>query len=337
MRYFILNVVLPNANSSAPYISRSFTSTTRERLKFYRSSATKPPSTRERVFLRKRGIGSLSVFVFDVDAALILIKATSQKKAYLIADSIKAFFSVFAGKYFPLDRSFESLVEIAAMPTPTMTITQILDTYRQISPYSVDTEWLARELSSGVYVTDEEIEWACNLTSRVLDDFRFVHALQHLAQSHYLFAGFMVGSYYDSHYRHDRRAERAYFREKKYLENRTRYDLAFLSAFRSIEATLGKCNFSKRDIPALLDALDKKHATTFSTSQWHSFHEIFSGGKKKVPYCDIIAKHLLLRNAVAAHGNTQPPFDITEDNVFEIQMLASSMISQVIRPDKESS
>lgn len=332
MRYFILNAIVPFAQSSPPYSSRWTPSTTRERLKLYRSEGIKPPSPGERIFLRKQDIGSLSVFVFDVDASLILIKATSQKKAYLIAEPIKAYFSVFAGKYSPIDRSFASLVEIESMPTPTMNIAQILDMCKPLSQDRIDKDWLACELFSGVYVTGDEIKVACDLTSRVLDDHRLVHSLQHLAQSHYLLPGFMVGSYYYCHYRHDRRAERPYFSQKKYLENRTRYDLAFLSAFRSIEATLGKCNFSRHDISILLNKLDVKYATTFSSSPWRSFHEIFSGGKKTVSYHDIIEKHLRLRNAVAAHGNTQPPFDITEDNVFEIQMLAASMVSQVVRP-----
>lgn len=336
MRYFILNAIVPYPQSSPPYTSRWTPSTTRERLKLYRSVGIEPPSPGERIILRKKGIGSLSVFVFDVDASLILIKATSQKKAYLIADPIKAYFSAFAGKYSPNGHTFDSLVEINSMPTASMTIAQILDMCQRLSHYRIDTEGVARELFSGVYVTTDEIKAACDLTSRALDDPGLVHALQHLAQSHYLLSGFMVGSYYYHHYRHDRRAERPYFRQKKYLENRTMYDLAFLSAFRSIEATLGKCNISKRDIPTLLKALDAKHATTFSSSRWRSFHEVFSGGKKTVPYHEIIEKHLRLRNAVAAHGNTQPPFDLTEDNVFEIQNLAASMITQVVRPDSKS-
>lgn len=333
MRYFILNAIIPYPQSSPPYISRLIPSTTRERQEFYRSSRMKPPSRGERTLLRKHGVGSLSVFVFDVDFSLILIKAPSQKKAYLIADPIKAYFSAFAGKYSPISHAFESLVEIKSMPAPTMTIAQIVNMYQPLSGNSIDTDWLARELFSGVYVTDDEIKVACDLTNRVLDHPRLIHALQHLAQSHHLLPGFMIGSYYYCHYRNDRRAEKPYFRQKKYLENRTMYDLAFLSAFRSIEATLGKSNFSRRDIPTLLNALDVKHATTFSSTPWRSFHEIFSGGKKTVPYHDIIEKHLRLRNAVAAHGNTQPPFDLTEDNVFEIQLLAASMVCQVVRPD----
>jgi hypothetical protein len=55
-------------------------------------------------------------------------------------------------------------------------------------------------------------------------------ALVHLEQSHYIISGFMTGSYYYAHYRWDRRVENKYLREKKYFENRTRYDLAFVSA-----------------------------------------------------------------------------------------------------------
>lgn len=64
--------------------------------------------------------------------------------------------------------------------------------------------------------------------------------LLHLVQSHYSISGSMTGSYYYLHYRWDKRFQNKHLREKKYFENRTRYDLAFVSAFRSIESILGK-------------------------------------------------------------------------------------------------
>jgi len=39
------------------------------------------------------------------------------------------------------------------------------------------------------------------------------------------------------------------------------------------------------------------------------------------------------RNAVAAHANPSPPFPLSEDQVFELQKLAGSMVYDSIMPD----
>jgi len=157
-------------------------------------------------------------------------------------------------------------------------------------------------------------------------------ALLHLEQSHYIISGFMTSSYYHFHYRWDRKFEKKYLREKKYFENRTRYDLAFVSAFRSIESILGKPQVKKQEIKPSLNNLDSQYGTRFSTSRWVSYHEVFSRTKKFRSYEEVIAHFLKLRNAVAAHANPKPPFVLNEDQLFEIQKLAESMIADLIKP-----
>ena len=157
-------------------------------------------------------------------------------------------------------------------------------------------------------------------------------ALVHLEQSHYIVSGFMTGSYYCAHYRWDRRFENKYLREKKYFENRTRYDLAFVSAFRSVESILGKSQVRKHEIKASLTNLDSQYGTHFSSTKWVSHHEVFSGMRKFRSYEEVISHFLDLRNAVAAHANPKPPFILNEDQLFEIQNLAESMIADLIKP-----
>src|SRR5580765_4333071 len=65
------------------------------------------------------------------------------------------------------------------------------------------------------------------------------------------------------HYRHERKSTSAYLQEKRYLEERTVYDLAFLSAFRAMEALLGTVQIHKPQIPKLLHAFDGKFRTSF--------------------------------------------------------------------------
>jgi hypothetical protein len=54
--------------------------------------------------------------------------------------------------------------------------------------------------------------------------------------------------------------------------------------------------------------------------------------KKFRPYKEVITHFLDLRNAVAAHANPKPPFILNEDQLFEIQKLADSMIADLIKP-----
>jgi len=138
--------------------------------------------------------------------------------------------------------------------------------------------------------------------------------------------------YYEHHYRHERKSESAYLREKKYFEERTLYDLAFLSAFRALEALLGTAQIHKHAVGKLLAALDGKFGTSFCSTRWESYHEVFSSGRKRWRFDELISHYLDLRNAVAAHANPKPPFTLREDQVLEIQLLVKSMLHDVAKP-----
>jgi hypothetical protein len=140
----------------------------------------------------------------------------------------------------------------------------------------------------------------------------------------------MVGSFYESHYSRDRREVSHYELERTYLENRFRYDSAFVSAFRGIECVLGQPHFKKADISKLLSEADWRYDSTFASQRHRSWHEIFSTKRKWWRYADLIAYYLKLRNAVSAHGNPSPPHIVMEDQVFEIQYLLQSMIADIL-------
>ena len=145
----------------------------------------------------------------------------------------------------------------------------------------------------------------------------------------------MTDSYYWAHYQHERREQTPYQRRKNYLEMSTVYDLAFLSAFRSVEALLG-CgarSLEKREIPAKLHALDDRYGTPFCTATWDSLHHFFTTQRRHWSYQELIETFLDTRNAVAAHANASAPFPLTEDQVFELQELAGSMIYESIMPE----
>jgi hypothetical protein len=115
----------------------------------------------------------------------------------------------------------------------------------------------------------------------------------------------------------------------------TVYDLAFLSAFRAVEALLGcgSRSLQKREISTKLEAFDDRHGTHFSTEKWESLHHYFTTRRRRWSFCELIADFLDTRNAVAAHANPSPPFPLAEDQVFELQNLAGAMLYESMMPD----
>jgi hypothetical protein len=84
-------------------------------------------------------------------------------------------------------------------------------------------------------------------------------------------------------------------REKMYLEERTLYDLAFLSGFRALEALLGGGQLKKHEIGGRLSALDHRFNTSFRSKPWKSFYEVFSSGRKRWRFDELIARYLDIR------------------------------------------
>src|SRR5262249_11533532 len=72
--------------------------------------------------------------------------------------------------------------------------------------------------------------------------------------------------------------------------------------------------------------LDDKFGTSFCSTRWKSYHEVFSSGRKRWRFDELITRYLDVRNAVAAHANPRPPFPLREDQVLEIQRLVASML-----------
>jgi hypothetical protein len=325
--------LIPEAYEGAPHLGGNVPTTRQERIR--RWKATECPLPREDwyVFLRQPGIGTLSVLVHDVYDTLLMVSAPSQRKAYALALPFRSFVTVYLG--YALDNSnYEFLIELTAKPALTATTREIARLYRQLGPDPVSADFLSMAMVSGTGLFHSQIRSACKFIERILLAPQLAASLTHLERSHNLFAGHMTSSYYHHHYRHNRRLESAYLREKKYLEERTLYDLAFLSAFRALEALLGTMQIKQHEVGQRLRALDDKFGTSFCSTRWKSYHEVFSSGKKRWRFDELITHYLRVRNAVAAHANPKPPFTLREDQVFEIQRLVESMLYDAVgRPE----
>lgn len=307
--------------------------TRQERIKRWQATGSPLPKEGKYVFLRQPGIGTLSVLVHDVYEALLMVSAYSQRKAYALASPFRSYANVYLGCA-PDDSPYEFLVELTRRPPMTATARDIARLHRQLWPSPRDPDLLSSALRSGSGLRHPQIRSACKFVARISAVPQLIAALTHLDRSHSLFGGYMTSSYYYYHYRHDRRLESAYLREKKYLEDRTRYDLAFLSAFRALEALLGTSQIKDHEIGRRLLALDQKFATSFSSAHWKSYHEVFSSGRRQWRFEELIRHYLRVRNAVAAHANPNPPFTLKEDQVLEVQSLVERMLYDAAgRPD----
>jgi hypothetical protein len=330
VKYFIMQGLIPETYDGAPHLGNAPT-TRQERIKRWRAMARKLPCEGEQVFLRMPSTGRLSVLVHDVCDALLMVSAPSQRKAYSLALPFRSYFTIYLGRDLANSNN-DFLLELRANPKSTATTRDIACLYRQFTSYRVDPDLLAMAMRSGVRLFHTEIKSACEFVAKVLAVPQFVASLMHLERSYFLFEGHMTSSYYHHHYRHERKSESAYLREKKYFEERTLYDLAFLSAFRALEALLGTAQIHKYEVVKLLGALDNKFGTSFCSTRWESYHEVFSSGRKRWRFEELIRHYLDLRNAVAAHANPKPPFTLREDQVFEIQLLVKSMLHDAAKP-----
>ena len=245
----------------------------------------------------------------------------------MIANAFKSLATIFLG--YALDKKDNwFLLELKHKPRPQLTP----DGIASIVKYC-EYKHLAYEIQSGSYISHSQLKWLCDAISEIIGITNLLDTVMHLENSYCLYWGFMVGSYYEYHYRRERESVRPYEMEKRYLENRIEYDLAFLSAFRGIETLLEKSNINKFEIPKHLKRIDAKYGTNFTDNKYTSFHEVFSGGNRKRTYVDAIENFLKLRNAVAAHGNLKPPFILMEDQVMEIQHFLRNMLSQVLNKE----
>jgi hypothetical protein len=344
VRYFFVNGYLPSPHPPKKhesgyeqiYFGTSTNETREQILKRYQEAGFTPPRFGESRFLSIADIGRISLFVYGAFDAFILIAAGGQRKAYLLGNALRAALTAFHGLS-PLERIHGFLLELSGKPFADMDVrglAALIERPREDQECE-DIELIA-QLRGGVSLNHLQLTEACEIVSRALQTPRIADALLHLEYSYSQVWGFMVGSYYEAHYSRDRKSISRYELDRTYLENRIRYDLAFVSAFRGMETLLGKHHFKKHDVPALLASVDREFHTSFSSKRYRSWHEVFSSRRRWWGYDELIQHYLYLRNAVSAHGNPTPPDFVMEDQVLEIQYLLRSMLWKILFPNDKS-
>jgi len=268
----------------------------------------------------------IRVVFYNVDNGLFLIKAGNQRIAYEVVRALDGYFFLVTGGTPNYDRCLPKLIEIYKVPQSDWNIDRLFKELSQMNMEMMKTD--VYKLRSSPFIQAHEMQLLAPCVERIYSDRRLNEALYHLGYSRFLCYGFMVGSYYNCHYRHDRQSMSKHLIQKQYFENRERYELAFLSAFRGIEGFLNVNQIKRPDIDRSL--LKLQTANIKPDTKYHRRHEIFSGSCRDVTYHDIIDHFLEIRNTVAAHANPSPPSDliISEDSVMEIQLLLSELCSK---------
>lgn len=338
-RWFFVNGYWPSPHppqiiSSGGYGNTRFNlgkrSTREQRIRSYHEAGIDLPPLGETAFLRKPRTGRISIFVHGAYRAFIMIVAPSQRKAYLLGNGLRSILAGFHGTP-PTENPNGYLLELTTKPSQEMSLEDIANLISPPVPgFEYENKLLRKELGTGRGIEHPQIQEACMALDKALDKERLLESLMHLEYSLSLVWGDMTGSYYESHYNWERKQVSRYALERAYLENRFRFDSAFVSAFRGLECVLGKPHFRKHEIPGLLAKTDKKYGTDFCSTKHRSWHELFSSRKKWWSYSDLIAYYLTLRNAVSAHGNPSPPHIVMEDQVFEIHYLLRWMLGSVL-------
>lgn len=267
----------------------------------------------------------LKVVYYNVDEGHLLIKAPSRREAYSGANAIRGLLSNLHGM-FPDDRSDTFyLQELTKVPQPTWSKDDLIKSLKADLTHPHDM-FLELELQKGYVVFKERLNDLVKFLPIMIRDKDLRESLDHLLESRFLIYGFMTGSYYMSHYRADRFAISRAALEKGYLENCHRYETAFVAAFKGIERYFRVNQIKKATISRLFNNIKYDDVTFNSTTR--RIFEIFSGLPEKTSYGELIAHFLRMRNAVAAHGNREPPKElvVSEDSILEIQCFLWELI-----------
>jgi hypothetical protein len=324
--YLLLGYLIPVYTSCGGEIHLNPDVPEHEKREYYETMTVSLP--RNYALLKVRCL-ELKVVYYNVDEGRLLIKAPSRREAYSVANAIRGFLGNVEG-LFPDDRSFTYyLQELTKIPQPSWSKEDVIKSLKANLTYPLDM-FLEEELTKGYVVDRDTLINLVKFLPFVIRDTDLRESLDHLLESRFLVCGFMTSSYYTCHYRADRSAMSRGELEKLYLENRHRYETAFVAAFKGIERYFRVNQIKEDRVDRLFGNIKYDGVTVNSTYKRH--FEIFTGLPENTSYGELISHFLRIRNAVAAHGNRQPPKDliVSEDSILEIQEFLSELISKAL-------
>lgn len=262
---------------------------------------------------------SVRVVFLDFDRGNLVIAAKSRRQAYDIADSVRGYLCLIGRAGERVYNTF-LLLETRRLPRSTWSEDQLLKALQEIEPQADHMELAA--LQSGHTLMGDDLIRLPRFIPFVHKTHPVREALRHLFESLTLFDGFVA-----LHFLHDYREHSRRWDEKRYFENRLRYELAFVSAFRAVEAFFGVTDIKQNEVRSMLNA----HPSTAirSNTGYRLAIPIFGGRRVRTNYADVVGYFLKVRNAAAAHANrgAPPHLQATEKVLMQIQIFVRHLIA----------
>lgn len=301
-------------------------STTSERKQMREQQGLPSPQNFRLCSLGRRS--SVRVVYYLYDYGRLMVTAPSLIRAYEVARAVLGCFVLIRGAVRDDD---ELLMEVTAIPKSSWDEERLLAALKDTG-MAEDTA--LRALLSGTGLSAHDLRYLKTYLPSIVNQRRLHRCLSHLGLSRFLFYGYMSGSYYSSHYRHDRKNTPAAMLRREYFEHQERYELAFLAAFKALEAFFDVAQIKTPQIAHLF--ANSPFANVIAASIYDRKHETFRKFRKKAPFDEMLEHYLTVRNATAAHANRTPPTHlmVTADTVYEIQRFVKVLCSLAL-PDQE--
>ena len=259
---------------------------------------------------------------------MLAFRAASLAEAYAVADAVIGIFTLFTSWSLELPDPEWRLFEIRTLPRRGLsdeTLGSLLERDTpNFGPHSLHA------LRSGLVIREDIFGYLRRYLPLILQTPTLRNGLLHFSHSRTLYSYPMDASYYDLHYVVERTEQTAYVQEKRSLQSRLSLELAFVAAFKAVEAVFGSPGFRAADIRRHLTKLDVKEFRPDDNYVRH--HERFTGLPVDCTVATALHRFLELRNAVAAHANANAPphLLISEDSLLELQLFVQILLDHVL-------
>ncbi len=270
----------------------------------------------------------LTVAAISNEHGLLAFRAGSLAEAYTVADATIGIFTLFGSWSLELPDSEWRLFEIRTLPRRGLSDDTLVSRLERDTPSFDQTSLHA--LRSGLVIRHDIFGYLRRYLPLILQTSTLRNGLLHFSHSRTLYSYPMDAGYYHLHYVNERTAQSAHVREKRSLQFRLTLELAFVAAFKAVEAVFGSPGFRAADICRLLTKLDIKDFQPDDRYVRH--HECFTGLPVNCTVATALKRFLELRNAVAAHANSNAPphLLISEDSLLELQLFVEILLDRVL-------
>lgn len=333
----VLKLPIVKFQSENPAVKKGFGSMTMsvggwknraEARREYKKCFAELPFTRKLLDLGKKGC--IYHQVFDIDRGCLLLEARTIKKLFLLSETIKLSLGI-------ADLNFSEEVELIRLTKrPPKRGCSRVNIFTLIHPTEeITKEFFELDIITGRITMDKIIQDLGGIIRKIMLGSHIRKALACFYESQNIFYTHLVGSYMACHSVPDLK----HMPKEKYMANnfvfREKMALAFIAAYRGIEAIFKYC-FSENDFKPGRHTYRQEINGKIKGIYWDSmypktFYRVRQKGSSKKSRVATMIKHfLLLRNKRVGHGLEWPhptiQVRVTIDMVHEIKVFLNYLL-----------